>query len=155
MHTSSFIKAKIFVDEYAPELPAQSGQIRVLEVGSKSYHDQDTYRGLFPAPRFSYTGLDIRSGDNVDVVPRNPFISSESDCSFECCVSAQTFEHDPFFWITFAEIARVLVPGGISFIAAPGGGPSASLSDRLLALLPQLLGSSVRGHRYGACRKLL
>ncbi|KQZ81865.1 hypothetical protein ASD64_08890 [Mesorhizobium sp. Root157] len=98
--------------------------IKVLEVGSKSYHDQDTYRGLFPSPAYSYSGLDIEAGNNVDIVPANPFIWNEiKNNSFDICVSGQTFEHNPYFWITFAEIARVLTPGGMALIVAPGGGP--------------------------------
>lgn len=121
MHDSSFVKAEIFVREYAPEVAA--GPLRVLEVGSKSYHSQDTYKALFPAPRFAYTGLDLEAGENVDVVPANPFIWDEiAECSFDLCVSGQTFEHNPYFWITFAEMARVLVPGGLALIVAPGGG---------------------------------
>src|SRR5690606_31277871 len=42
--------------------------------------------------------------------------------SFDFCISGQTFEHNPFFWITFAEIARILKPGGKALIIAPGRG---------------------------------
>jgi SAM-dependent methyltransferase len=123
MHDSSFVKAETFVSEYAPQKGAGGGPVRVLEIGSKSYHTQDTYRLLFPEPRFSYAGLDLEPGENVDIVPANPFVWTElADNSFDICVSGQTFEHNPYFWITFAEIARVLVPGGLALIVAPGGG---------------------------------
>lgn len=122
MHESSFMKARIFVDQYGPDISAV-GPARVLEIGSKSYHGQDTYRALFPADRFSYVGLDVEDGENVDVVPKNAFVWNElAECSFDICVSGQTFEHNPYFWVTFAEIARVLVPGGLALIVAPGGG---------------------------------
>lgn len=123
MHESSFVKAEIFVREYAPAARPGGGSVRVLEIGSKSYHTQDTYRLLFPEPRFSYVGLDLEAGDNVDIVPANPFIWNEIETgAFDICVSGQTFEHNPYFWITFAEIARVLAPGGVALIVAPGGG---------------------------------
>ena len=123
MHDSSFVKAEIFVREYAPDLARPGDALKVLEVGSKSYHTQDTYRLLFPEPGFAYTGLDLEHGDNVDIVPANPFVWNEiADSSFDLCVSGQTFEHNPYFWITFAEIARVLRPGGLALIVAPGGG---------------------------------
>ncbi len=123
MHHSSHLKARLFVSIYGSALGGRSEKIRVLEVGSKSYHEQDTYRDLFPADRFDYRGLDLEAGRNVDIVPANPFLWREiEDCSFDICVSGQTFEHNPYFWITFAEIARVLRPGGMAFIVAPGAG---------------------------------
>jgi SAM-dependent methyltransferase len=123
VHFSSYAKGRKFVEVYGPELPRSEGRVRVLEVGSKSHHIQDTYRGLFDAPAYAYTGLDIEAGPNVDIVPANPFVWKEvPDCSFEVCISGQTFEHNPYFWVTFAEMARVLVPGGIAFVVAPGGG---------------------------------
>ncbi|MCA0425587.1 MAG: methyltransferase domain-containing protein [Proteobacteria bacterium] len=123
MHESSFEKARIFLEQYKSEMPSDR-PIKVLEVGSKSYHDQDTYRGLFPSPEYIYTGLDIEAGNNVDIVPANPFIWDEiATSSFDFCVSGQTFEHNPYFWVTFAEISRVLLPGGLTLIIAPGAGP--------------------------------
>ena len=123
MHFSSYAKAELFLREYGIELERADALVRVLEVGSKSHHEQDTYRDLFPGGRFAYTGLDIEDGRNVDIVPNNPFIWNEiADCSFDLCVSGQTFEHNPYFWITFAEMARVLAPGGLAFVVAPGAG---------------------------------
>jgi SAM-dependent methyltransferase len=111
----------MFLQEYGNEFP-QAG-VRVLEIGSKAHDAQDTYRPLFPAPRFAYTGLDIEAGNNVDIVPANTFVWSEiADGCFDLCLSASTFEHNPFFWITFAEVARVTRPGGLALIIAPGAG---------------------------------
>ena len=44
------------------------------------------------------------------------------DRSFDVVISGQAFEHNPYFWISLAEIARVLVPGGLVAIVAPGAG---------------------------------
>lgn len=123
MHVSSYAKAEIFLRTYGEELAAPGWPVRVLEVGSKSYHEQDTYRDLFASDRYEYVGLDIEAGDNVDIVPVNPFVWNEiADNSFDLCVSGQTFEHNPYFWVTFAEMARVLRPGGMAFVVAPGAG---------------------------------
>ena len=120
MHFSSYLKAELFVEEY---LAGPGTKPAVLEIGSKSYHGQDTYKDLFPADGFDYTGLDIEAGPNVDIVPENMFVWNEiAGNTFDVCISGQTFEHNPFFWITFAEIARVLKPGGLAFIVAPGAG---------------------------------
>ncbi|MFZ1813647.1 MAG: methyltransferase domain-containing protein [Rhizobiaceae bacterium] len=121
MHNSSYKKAEYFLSTYFNNDSVLKKN--VLEVGSKSYHSQDTYRNLFNEENYIYTGLDIESGNNVDYVPENIFIWSElEDNSFDIIISGQTFEHNPYFWVTFLEIARVLKPGGYAFICAPGGG---------------------------------
>lgn len=120
MHKSSFKKAELFVRHYVGQT---SNSVTVLEVGSKSYHAHDTFKSLFPAPRFAYTGLDVEAGPNVDVVPRDGYLWQElADSSFDVCISGQTFEHNPFFWVTFCEMARVVRPGGHMFVIAPGAG---------------------------------
>ena len=123
MHHSSYLKGELFVDLYVPERTPSAAKISVLEVGSKSYHAQDTFAGLFESDRFEYTGLDIEDGNNVDIVPQNPFCWNEiEDDTFDLCVSGQTFEHNPYFWSTFADISRILKPGGLAFIIAPASG---------------------------------
>jgi SAM-dependent methyltransferase len=79
-------------------------------------------RQLFPLP-FDYVGLDIVPGDNVDFVPADAYQWTELETeSFDVVLSNQTFEHIPFFWITAAEIARVLRPGGLVCVIAPSRG---------------------------------
>lgn len=122
MHTSSYLKAKFFVEAY---LGAEvAGPVRrVLDVGSKSFEGQTSYRDLFPPDRFEYVGLDVEAGHNVSLVPASPYVWSEiASESFDVCISGQTFEHNPFFFVTFAEVARVLKPGGLAMVIAPGGG---------------------------------
>lgn len=123
MHHSSYLKAELFADTYFPKGAGQSGPAKILELGAKSYHAQDTFRGCFEDERFHYTGLDIEEGANVDIVPRNLFVWNEiEDNTFDACVSGQMFEHNPFFWVTFAEMIRVLKPGGLAFVVAPASG---------------------------------
>ncbi len=123
MHRSSYLKAQLFLKHYGDGLPREDGTARVLEIGSRAYNAQETYRPLFPSAEYSYTGLDVLAGPNVDIVPENGYVWSEVPSeSFDLCISGQTFEHNPLFWVTFAEIARVLSPGGLAFIVAPGAG---------------------------------
>ena len=123
MHKSAQIKVEFFLKHYRHDFP-RSGEItKVLEIGSKSYLEQDTLRPMFPAGTYGYVGLDIEAGPNVDLVPADPYIWHEiADEAFDVCVSSQTFEHNPYFWVTFCEMARVLRQGGYLFISAPGAG---------------------------------
>ena len=121
MHVSSFAKMKSFFRTYENQFPRENGVCNLLEIGSKSYRGQLSYRQLVDKDWIKYTGLDLESGENVDIVPKNGYVWQElDDDSFGVCISGQTFEHNPFFWVTMAEISRVLVPGGLACIIAPG-----------------------------------
>ena len=94
---------------------------RVLDVGSSARPGTLSYRSLFSS--CDYVGLDIAETGNVDFVPADPFAWTELESeSFDVVISGQTFEHNPYFWITAAEIARVLVPGGMVALIAPSSG---------------------------------
>jgi SAM-dependent methyltransferase len=125
MHTTSHKKMESFFKSYQDKIPrAERKKARVLDVGSKTYEGQGTYRDLIAPELYDYVGLDLEAGDNVDIVPARTYIWPElQDESFEICISGQTFEHNPFFWVTASEMARVLVPGGYLCLIAPGGGP--------------------------------
>jgi SAM-dependent methyltransferase len=124
MHYSSFLKAELFVKNYVSKSLTSERRINVIEVGSKSYEEQDTFKSLFADHRYNYTGLDVEPGKNVDIVPKSGYVWSElADDTYDVAISGQTFEHNPFFWVTFCEMARILKPGGRLFVIAPGGGP--------------------------------
>ena len=118
MHLSSYLKCRFFIEHY---FSGKSG-LKILEVGSKNYEGQRSNRDLIPSS-WEYVGLDIEAGQNVDLVPTNPFSWEEiPDNSYDIVISSQTFEHNPFFWVTMADIARVLKEGGYVFIVAPAAG---------------------------------
>lgn len=120
MHASSFAKMRSFFRTYEDQFPRDEGVCNLLEVGSKSYRGQQKYRQLVDKDWMRYTGLDLEPGENVDVVAGKGYVWPElKDESFGVCISGQTFEHNPFFWVTMAEISRVLVPGGLACIIAP------------------------------------
>jgi len=121
VHASSYEKVRAFRDAYL-EASAKA-VLSVLDVGAMAHEEQDTYRPLFAGARYSFTGLDIAEGPNVDLVPADVFHWKEIPSrSFDVVISGQAFEHNPYFWISLAEIARVLLPGGLGAILAPGGG---------------------------------
>ncbi|MFL6721072.1 MAG: methyltransferase domain-containing protein [Sphingomonas sp.] len=112
-----------FLRVYADRFPDKDGKARLLDVGSQAFEGQPTHKSLINPRQIAYSGLDLEPGLNVDIVALHKFVWPEiADESFDICISGQTFEHNPFFWVTMAEIARVLVPGGYACIIAPGGG---------------------------------
>jgi SAM-dependent methyltransferase len=117
MHPQSMLRMEWFVKQFL--LPENGGQtIKILDVGS--YDVNGSYRRFFPQPQFDYTGMDMVPGPNVDVVLHNPYDwETLATDSFDVIVSGQTFEHNEFFWVTLAEMARVLKKGGKLCIVAP------------------------------------
>lgn len=118
MHKSSILRMQWFVDNYAAKIT--KNEVRVLDVGSCDVNG--SYRRLFNATKYQYTGLDIGEGPNVDIVLKNPYDwdTVESD-SFDLVISGQAFEHIEFFWKTMEEMTRVLKKDGLLCIIAPNG----------------------------------
>lgn len=123
MHRSSLLKFEAFLRVVAGD-PARNAGRSILDIGSKSYQGHPTYRSAAERHGLAYTGLDMSAGENVDIVCASPVVYREiADDSYDFIVSGQTFEHNPFFWATFAEMARILAPGGHLLVIAPGSGP--------------------------------
>lgn len=104
---------------------------KVLEVGS--YNVNGSPRGHFwDRTRFpSYTGVDMRSGPDVDFVMNAQDLKFEDE-TFDVVVDAERMEHDDQFWISCAEEFRVLKPGGYIIITTRswnGFGPHDYPSD--------------------------
>ena len=96
--------------------------LQILDFGSKDVNG--SYRPLFSKRPWTYAGLDMASGSNVDIVLRTPYVWNEvSSESADVVISGQAFEHVQYFWITMLEVARVLKPGGLCCIVAPSSGP--------------------------------
>ena len=123
MHQSSMLKVKAFLEVHAAKTEIDQ-PLTVLDIGSASYgKPAHSYRSLTDAAGLIYTGLDMQEGNNVDIVPKNPIIYDEIEReTFDLVISGQAFEHNPFFWATFCEVARVLKQGGHVMIIAPSAG---------------------------------
>jgi SAM-dependent methyltransferase len=122
MHNTSFDKMEQFV-KTIPMLLKSSDIINVLDIGSQIVSEQQqSYKELFKDPKFKYEGCDIEKGLNVDIVMTNPYSIPVKDRSYDVIISGQTYEHIEFFWITSLELARIIKPGGLLCIIAPGGG---------------------------------
>lgn len=95
--------------------------LRVIDIGA--YDVNGSYRTLFDAPGWQYTGIDLEAGPGVDVVLTSPYRLPFADGSVDLVISGQAFEHVEFFWMTWLEMVRVLKPGGRIFLIAPSRGP--------------------------------
>lgn len=88
----------------------------VLECGSHDYNG--TVRQWF---RGAYVGIDMVDGPGVDIVASAadlPF----PDGTFEVVVTTEMLEHDPSFWLSLPEMARVLGAGGWLLLTTRGIG---------------------------------
>jgi SAM-dependent methyltransferase len=95
----------------------------VVDIGSRTVAgSKATHRALLEGYRTTYTGLDPVAGPNVDVVMTKPYRIPLKSESADIIFCGQVFEHVPFFWVTFLEMARVLKPGGLIFLTAPSRG---------------------------------
>ena len=121
MHKSSILRMEWFINNYLKTIFKEEDinkPISVLDVGS--YDVNGSYKKLFDDPLFSYAGLDIEPGPNVDIVADNPYFwSMIEDESFDVIISGQAFEHIEFFWLTISEMARVLRRSGLICIIVP------------------------------------
>jgi ubiquinone/menaquinone biosynthesis C-methylase UbiE len=94
---------------------------RVLEVGGvmgpKSLLDSPV---LATAERVVLNMAWVRDADGIQVVRGNANDMPFEDESFDLVMSLSTLEHDKRFWLSLAEMKRVLRPGGLLVIGVPG-----------------------------------
>ena len=121
MHKNSYSKMTWFKNSYLKV----SEKLDILDVGSLDNSGEYNYRAIFNEPNWTYTGLDIEAGNNVDIVVTDIYNWFEvEDNSFDVIVSGQFFEHLEFFWFTMGQIEKALRPGGYVCIIVPSSGPN-------------------------------
>src|SRR6266404_3953321 len=91
--------------------------VRVLDVGSRFLNG--SYRDLIESHGWSYTGLDLEEGANVDVVADNPYHYPIETGAYDVVVTGSTAYAvlDLVSWTK--ELARVLRPGGLVVVITP------------------------------------
>ena len=94
----------------------------ILDLGSLDVNG--SYRGYFDISPWTYRGIDMAAGKNVDIVLQDPYNWREiRSSSTDVVISGQAFEHIEFFWLSIIEIFRVLKPEGLCCLIAPSSGP--------------------------------
>jgi SAM-dependent methyltransferase len=91
-------------------------ELPTLEVGSRNYNG--SVRPLFFG---RYVGIDMEPGRDVDSVQRADKLAFPTS-SWDTIVTTEMLEHDPYFWLSMREMARVLKPGGYLLLTTRGLG---------------------------------
>src|SRR5690606_38972225 len=112
VHKTAFDHMQRCVQRYMPKNRLYHG----IDLGARLPSTQKlTHRQLFTDHEVDYVGVDIRTGNNVDLVMARPYRIPARSNSVDIVISGQVFEHIPFFWASMLEIARVLKPHGYAF----------------------------------------
>lgn len=92
-------------------------EVKVLDVGS--YDVNGTYKPHVLDHGWSYTGLDVRPGPNVDVVADNPYHYPFETGEFDIVITGSVAYTvlDLVQWMQ--EITRLVKPGGLLVIVTP------------------------------------
>lgn len=98
-----------FVASVKRQWPEKFSGGRIVEMGSLIING--SVRQFFDEPD-EYIGLDVAEGLGVDLVCEGQNYDGASD-SFDCAISAECFEHNPFWRQTFANMIRLVKPGGL------------------------------------------
>ena len=114
MHRNSYRKMEWFKNTYLHK----SNKLDILDVGSLDGKGTFNYSTLFNETNWTYTGLDIEGGNNVQIIVTDIYNS------YDVIISGQFFEHLEFFWLAMIQIERVLKPGGYLCIIVPSAGPN-------------------------------
>ena len=110
MHPEALEAMTGMVDRFAQGRTAVR-PYQVLDVGSLDVNG--TYRPLIEGRGWSYCGLDIRRGPNVDVVAADPYRYPIAEGRYDLVMAGGTMEHVEAIWLWVPELVRVLRPGGM------------------------------------------
>jgi len=104
----------------------------VLELGSIETTAK-RFRAALPSnTRYLGINLDVEAeGDGWRIVRGTANDLDLEDASFDAVICNAMLEHDPAFWLSLGEARRVLRPGGMLYLGAPGFSASVSRLARL------------------------
>lgn len=99
---------KVFFSQLKQLYPQYFERVKVCEMGSLNING--SVRESFSD--CSYTGFDVGAWPGVDEVVRGQLVGLSTGY-FDATVSAECFEHNPFWVETFANMLRMTRPGGL------------------------------------------
>lgn len=101
-----------FFESIRAHYPAHFERARVLEVGSLDING--SVRELFRD--CDYTGVDLQLGPGVDLACPGHLLELPTG-HFDTVITAECFEHNPFWRETFANMLRMTRPGGMVLLS--------------------------------------
>lgn len=96
-----------FCTKIKNKFPDKFKGVSVLDIGSLDVNGNNRY--LFTD--YTYTGVDLAPGDNVDVVAKGH--QYQSDTIYDVVISTECFEHDKMWGATIMNCISLLKSGGI------------------------------------------
>jgi len=110
LHQTAYEAGRKFFEQFGKD-----GDV-IVEIGSRDVNG--SLRDHCP-PNGYWVGVDSEEGPGVDLLTTSTLNTGTADLA----VSSSCFEHDPCFWETFLEMARITKVGGHIYINAPSNGP--------------------------------
>lgn len=122
MHDPATDKFQVFLRAYLGAY--EHTPLSVLDVGSRAVDGAETgtRRADIERRGWTYVGIDIAAGPNVDLVVADDDWREVGSDSRDVVLCSQVLEHTRHPWRVVQEIGRVLRPRGIGFLAAPSAG---------------------------------
>jgi len=96
-----------FVTSVKRKFPEKFKGVRVLDIGSLDINGNNRF--IFED--YSYIGIDIGNGPNVDIICRGH--EFKDDDGFDVVISTECFEHDEFWNLTIQNATKLTKSNGV------------------------------------------
>jgi SAM-dependent methyltransferase len=106
-----------FIEIVKRHLPGFFTGSRVIEIGSLDING--SARPHFSAAR--YVGVDLGPGPSVDLVAPGQLVD-EPTGSYDCAITLNCFEHNPYWLETFINMLRLVREGGLVLLTCASTG---------------------------------
>ena len=101
----------------------KTAPLKIIDIGSRIELAQPwCYRQLMVSKKWVYQGLDLKTGDNVNIVSDDPFNYPIADNEYDVIISGQCIEHVTNLAAWMRELHRILKPKGKICIIGPSAG---------------------------------
>lgn len=114
MHSTAYEEVRKFIVGRLPQ-----SELKIADIGA--YNVNGCLRPLFDNPLWTYEGLDVAPGPNVDIVIGQDQWPNVPDKTYDVLVTVSTLEHTKHPWLVVGEMFRITKRGGIACLVAPFG----------------------------------